>query len=514
MFEVQMPQAGQSMEEGTIVRWLKNEGDKVQAKDILFEVETDKAVVEVEAGHDGTLRKIVVPAGVMVPIRTKVGLIGEANEPIPADVATATPVAAASVSAAPAPVAATGGTLTDVLMPQAGQSMEEGTIVRWLKQEGDTVQAKDVLLEVETDKAVVEVEAGHEGTLRKIIVAAGTTVPVRTRIALIGDATAAIPADVAALPVMAAAAPAAKTVAAAPVAAAVVTAPVPASGPVKASPAARKIAGERGIDLASVGAGTGPNGRITSRDLPAQAAQVKAVPAAAAPAAVTAPASASGQASRRRLTPMRKAIARNLLASKQTIPHFYMQLTINAVPMSDLQKAEKLKYQCSLNDFVTKGCAKAIREFPALRSRIENDEMVEFSDVNIGIAVGMDEGLVVPVILRADTLSIKELAAETRRLAQASKTGKIENMGKGVFTITNLGMFGIEQFTAIVNPPEAAILAVGAMRETVVVQDGAMWLGKVITLTLSADHRVVDGLPAAKFMARLKELLENPAQLL
>jgi pyruvate dehydrogenase E2 component (dihydrolipoamide acetyltransferase) len=182
--------------------------------------------------------------------------------------------------------------------------------------------------------------------------------------------------------------------------------------------------------------------------------------------------------------------------------------------MSDLQKAEKLKYQCSLNDFVTKGCAKAIREFPALRSRIENDEMVEFGDVNIGIAVGMDEGLVVPVILRADTLSIKDLAAETRRLAQASKTGKIENMGKGVFTITNLGMFGIEQFTAIVNPPEAAILAVGAMRETVMVQDGAMWLGKVITLTLSADHRVVDGLPAAKFMARLKELLENPAQLL
>ena len=140
--------------------------------------------------------------------------------------------------------------------------------------------------------------------------------------------------------------------------------------------------------------------------------------------------------------------------------------------------------------------------------------MLEFNDVNIGIAVGMDEGLVVPVILGVDTLSIKELAAETRRLAQGAKTGKIENMGKGSFTITNLGMFGIEQFTAIVNPPEAAILAVGAMRETVVVQDGAMWPGKVMTLTLSADHRVVDGLPAAKFMARLKELLETPAQLL
>ncbi len=509
MFEVQMPQAGQSMEEGTIVRWLKNEGDKVQAKDILFEVETDKAVVEVEAGFEGILRKIIVPVGQLVPIRTLVGLIGDANEPLPATTSSATPAPIAAPAAATAP-AATGGTLTDVLMPQAGQSMEEGTIVRWLKNEGDKVQAKDILLEVETDKAVVEVEAGHDGTLRKIIVPVGVTVPVRTRIALIGDANAAIPADVAAMPSKPAPAAASPKVAT-PVPNTTSSVPLAvASGALKASPAARKIAGERGINLASVGVGTGPNGRITSRDLPAQAT----VAQVAAPVATPAPASVSGQAARRRLTPMRKAIARNLLASKQTIPHFYMQLTVNAVPMSELQKSEKSKYQCSLNDFVTKACATAIREFPAFRSRIENDEMVEFSDVNIGIAVGMDEGLVVPVILGADTLSIKALAAETRRLAQTAKTGKIENMGKGVFTITNLGMFGIEQFTAIVNPPEAAILAVGTMRETVVVQDGAMWAGKVMTVTLSADHRVVDGLPAAKFMARLKELLESPAQLL
>lgn len=511
MFEVQMPQAGQSMEEGTIVRWLKNEGDKVQSKDILFEVETDKAVVEVEAGHDGTLRKITVPVGQMVPIRTIVGLIGDVNEPLPA-AGSAAPAPAAAPVAAAAPAASTGGgTLTDVLMPQAGQSMEEGTIVRWLKNEGDKVQAKDILLEVETDKAVVEVEAGHDGTLRKIIVPAGTTVAIRTRIALIGDANAAIPADVAATPAVPVAVSAPKAAAPAPAMSAPVA--VPATGPIKASPAARKIAGERGIELASVGTGSGPNGRITSRDLPAQAAAAGGTTSVSSAAPAPAPVTVSGQASRRRLSPMRKAIARNLLASKQTIPHFYMQLTVNAAPMAETQKSEKTKYQCSLNDFVTKACAKAIREFPAFRCRIENDEMVEFSDVNIGIAVGMDEGLVVPVILGADTLSIKELAAETRRLAQSAKTGKIENMGKGVFTITNLGMFGIEQFTAIVNPPEAAILAVGAMRETVVVQDGAMWAGKVMTVTLSADHRVVDGLPAAKFMARLKELLESPAQL-
>jgi pyruvate dehydrogenase E2 component (dihydrolipoamide acetyltransferase) len=510
MFEVQMPQAGQSMEEGTIVRWLKNEGDQVLAKDILFEVETDKAVVEVEAGHDGILRKIIIPVGQMVPIRTKVGLIGAANEPLPADAGASVPVS----SPAPAPAAAvavTGGTLADVLMPQAGQSMEEGTIVRWLKQEGDQVQAKDILLEVETDKAVVEVEAGHDGTLRKILVPVGTTVPIRTRIALIGDAHAAVPADAVAMPVKSSVPAAGKSVVSVPVVVAPVATPV--SGSVKASPAARKIAGERGISLAAVGSGSGPGGRITTRDLPASAPVAGGTTSVSSVAPVAAPATSSGQSSRRRLTPMRKAVARNLLASKQTIPHFYMQMTVNAVPMAELQKSEKSKYQCSLNDFVTKACAKAIREFPAFRSRIENDEMVEFNDVNIGIAVGMDEGLVVPVILRADTLAIKELASETRRLAQSAKTGKIENMGKGVFTITNLGMFGIEQFTAIVNPPEAAILAVGAMRETVVVQDGAMWAGKVMTVTLSADHRVVDGLPAAKFMARLRELLETPAQL-
>ena len=500
MFEVQMPQAGQSMEEGMIVRWLKNEGDQVQAKDILFEVETDKAVVEVEAGHAGILRKIIVPPGVMVPIRTKIGLIGDAGEPLPADLSAPTPAAAkqavapspAPVNQAPAPVAveAPSGHLTDVLMPQAGQSMEEGTIVRWIKQEGDTVQSKDILLEIETDKAVVEVEAGHDGTLRKILVPAGATVPVRTKIALIGDANAAIPTGSVTTPAQPAAAPA------------------QAMGPIKASPAARKIAGERGIELASVGTGTGPGGRITSRDLPAQAAvktpatAIAPAPATAAPV-VAAPAAVNGQSTRKKMTSMRRAIAKTLQSSKQTIPHFYMQLTINAAPLAELQKGEKAKYQCSINDFVTKACAKAIREFPAFRSRVENDEVVEFNDVNIGIAVGMDEGLVVPVIVGADTLSIKELASETRRLAQGAKAGKLENMGKGVFTITNLGMFGIEQFSAIVNPPESGILAVGTTRETVIVQDGAMWPGKVMTMTLSADHRIVDGLPAAKFMARL-----------
>ncbi|MEI6564378.1 MAG: dihydrolipoamide acetyltransferase family protein [bacterium] len=395
-----------------------------------------------------------------------------------------------------------------VLMPQAGQSMEEGTIVRWLKNEGESVSAKEILLEVETDKAVVEVEAGHEGIVRKILVKKGETVAVHTKIAWVGGANESIPAE--------SEAPVSVTVAAssapAPVAVAPVSAVVSAAGPVKASPAARRIAGERGVSLTEVGSGSGPGGRIISRDLPAQAA-VPAAPALVPVAPVSAPV-AAGQTIRRRMSPMRKAIALNLLASKQNIPHFYMSISINAAPLAELQKAEKSKYQCSINDFVTRACAKAIREFPAFRSRIDGNEIVEFQDVNIGIAVGVDDGLVVPVIAGVDGLSLKEVAVETRRIAEKARTGMIVNMGKGIFTITNLGMFGIEQFTAIVNSPEAAILAVGTLRETVIVQDGAMWPGRTMTMTLSADHRIVDGLPAAKFMARLRELLEAPAALL
>lgn len=398
----------------------------------------------------------------------------------------------------------------DILLPQAGQSMEEGTIVKWHKAEGDTVKASEILLEVETDKAVVEVEAGHDGVVRKILVSEGSTVPVKTRIALIGAAGEALPADLGATP---AAKPATPQPAAAPVAAPAAASPAPVSAAVadvalKASPAARKQAAERGLDLASAAPGSGPGGRVTTRDLPAAGA--KAAPAPAAPV----PAAAPGTAIRRKLTGMRKAIARNLQASKQTVPHFYMKLTINAAPLMACQREEKAKYPCSINDFITKACAVAIREFPAFRSRIENEELVELADANIGIAVGMPDGLVVPVLQNADSLAIRQVASETRRIVEAARSGKIENMGKGVFTITNLGMFGIEEFTAIINPPESAILAVGAARETVLVHDGAMWPGKVMTLTLSADHRVVDGLPAAKFMARLKELLETPAGLI
>jgi pyruvate dehydrogenase E2 component (dihydrolipoamide acetyltransferase) len=210
---------------------------------------------------------------------------------------------------------------------------------------------------------------------------------------------------------------------------------------------------------------------------------------------------------------MRKAIARNLLLSKQMIPHFYMRMTAAAEAMVTFYKTCKAQYPCSINDLIVLACARTIMEFPAFRSRIEGDEIVESPAANIGIAVGVDEGLLVPVVIGAERMSLRQIAAQTKQLAESARAGKIERMGQGCFTITNLGMFGAEEFAAIINPPEAAILAVGAVRDAAVVKDGVVCAGKVMTVTLSADHRIVDGMLAAKFLARLKALLEDPGQL-
>lgn len=211
---------------------------------------------------------------------------------------------------------------------------------------------------------------------------------------------------------------------------------------------------------------------------------------------------------------MRKAIARNLTLSKTTIPHWYISSRINAGPMMTFYKSQKAKFACSLNDVIVMGCAKAIMTFPAMHSRVDGESVLEFSGANIGIAVGMDEGLVVPVVMNAEKLTLEQLGLETKRLANQARAGKIENMGQGIFTISNLGMFGVDNFVAIINPPEAAILAVSAVREDVIVKDGAIKAGQTMNLTLSADHRLIDGTLGAQFMARLKVLLEEPVQLI
>jgi pyruvate dehydrogenase E2 component (dihydrolipoamide acetyltransferase) len=207
---------------------------------------------------------------------------------------------------------------------------------------------------------------------------------------------------------------------------------------------------------------------------------------------------------------MRKAIATNLTTSKQNIPHFYLRLTIDAEAIMGFYRSYKARFKCSLNDVVLLAVGRAMHEFPAFRSRLEGDEIIELPTANIGLAVGLDNGLVVPVMRDVDRMSFQQVAGESRRLVEAARGGKVENMGTGSFTITNLGMFGVEEFAAIINPPESAILAVGTAREAVIVRDGAIKPGRVITMTLSCDHRIVDGMLGAKFAARLKELLENP----
>jgi len=529
MHTIILPQANKTMQAATVRRWLHSAGDSVTQGQVLVEIETDDGLVELESANAGTLKTILINAGQTVPVGTELATLDavtegnsmpQASTPVGGSAMPDSPPPAAAAPAAAAPTAAApGGPVTPILMPQAGQSMEEGTIAAWHVQPGDTIKKGQIIFEVETDKATIEVEATDAGRLARIVLPEGGTIEVLQPVAYLADSDADVDAHLGSqgsatsTPASAPAAPAVTTTPAA--SAPTAAAPVSANGRVKASPAARKAAEAKGIDIASVSNGSGPHGRILSTDVANASAAPKPAAQPSAPAATSQSApTVSGEVVRRRMSNMRKAIATNLQASKQTIPHFYMKVTIDAAPMVSFYQGEKAKYPCSINDVITLACAKVIQEMPAFRSQVDGNEIVEYPDSNIGIAVGMDDGLVVPVVRGVQNMSLQQLGSESRRIVTASRGGKIEGMGQGVFTISNLGMFGIEEFSAIINPPEAAILAVGATREEVIVSGGTLRAGKVLTLTLSVDHRVVDGLVAAKFMQRLKEILEYPAQLI
>ncbi|HNR98702.1 MAG TPA: dihydrolipoamide acetyltransferase family protein [Planctomycetota bacterium] len=422
----------------------------------------------------------------------------------------------------------------NVLMPKAGQTMEEGTLVQWLKKEGDAVAAGDPIMVIQTDKADLEVEAQASGVLRKILVHEGQVVPVLSVVAVIAAADEEIDAEAlgAAAPRAAAppapapeapsttpapvrATPAARKVAEAlgvdlgtvkgtGVSARIMKADVCAAAPARtaASPCARALARAHGVDLASL-TPSGPEGRIIKRDVEAR---IAAAPAAAPP---------SGEGTRVvELTGMRKAIAGALQFSKQQAPHFYATLEVDmtrALAFKDYLRQTGRK--ATVNDLVLRAAVAALLRHPQVNCRIEGDRVTYFSQVNLGVAVGLEEGLVVPVILNAGALGLDALAEEARRIAAAAREGKLIGMGRGTFTVTNLGMFGVESFAAIINPPEAGILAVGAARDAVAVKDRTFTLTKSMKLTASVDHRVVDGILAAKFLNSVKEFLENPENL-
>lgn len=415
--------------------------------------------------------------------------------------------------------------MANVTMPKLGFDMQEGTLVRWLKQPGDKIERGEPIAEIETDKAVIEVEAFESGVLVKLLVEEGTTVPVGEPIAILdtgdggaaeepaAEAQPAAEAPAAAEPAKQEAPAPAQAPAPAPTAAQPAAAAPTTDGRVKASPLARRLAAEHGVDLRTV-AGTGPGGRIVKADV-LQAAQQAPAPAAAPVAAVPTPEDKIIPMSR-----MRQTIARRLVESKQQAPHFYVTMAI------EMDKAMELRAnlnalgdgetKVSVNDMVIKATAIALQKHPGLNVTFDGEAIHVHGAVHMAMAVALDEGLITPVIRDAHAKSLLQIAQESRALAEAARAGGLrpDQYQGGTFTISNLGMFGVEEFSAIINPPQGAILAVSAVQEQPVVRDGELAVGRVMRVTVSADHRVTDGAQVAVFLQELKNVLENPLRLL
>jgi len=415
----------------------------------------------------------------------------------------------------------------NIEMPKLSDTMTEGTLIKWHKKVGDQIEIGDVLAEVETDKATMEMEAFDEGVLTEILIQEGEKAPVNAVIAVLGgDSAASAPAPVAA------AAPAVKESApAAPAPVAAAAAPVSTSGErLKVSPLARKIAVEQGIDLNAV-AGSGPAGRIVKKDLAgASAAPAAAKPAAPAPVATapTAPAPAAILPVAKdgdqivELSSMRKVIASRLLTSKQTIPHFYLHVEVDAAPLMALRKqvndqaTQTHGNKYTVNDFILKAVINASQTVPAVNASFAGDKIVNFKHVGLSVAIAVEDGLVTPVIKEAETKSLLQISREVKDFAVRAKDKKLKpaEFDGGTITVSNLGAWGIESFDAIVNPPQAAILSVGAAIEKPVVKNGQIVPGLRMNLGLSCDHRVVDGAVAAQFLSEIKKLVEQPALML
>lgn len=409
--------------------------------------------------------------------------------------------------------------MPEIRMPKMGDGMEEGKILRWLKAVGDSVNVEEPIAEIETDKANVEIPAEDAGVLTGIVVKEGETVPIGTVIGFIGESAgesahgspAAVSGGAADAPAaVAKEAPAPAAIEPAPLAQ---PAPVPV-GRVRASGLARKVAAERGIDLRLV-TGSGPGGRIVEKDVLAFQPRETAAPTRIATAAP------SLEGRDVPLNRMRKAIARRTVQSKQTVPHFYLVMPVEMDRSADLLQqlnAQNPDDKITFNDLVVRACAMALLSFPEVNTSFTPDETIRFYDsVNIGVAVGTDDGLRIPVLKDCQRMTLREIASATKGLVKRAREGTLtpQEMSGGTFTVSNLGMFGVEEFAAIINPPESAILAVGAIvPEVVVGSDGRFEARKRMRITLSCDHRTVDGLLGARFLRGVKDLLESPTRLL
>lgn len=541
---VTMPRLSDTMTDGTVATWLKKVGDKVSEGDMLAEIETDKATMEFESFNEGTLLYIGIQEGETAPVDSLLAIIGKEGEDISALInGGATPKAEAPVEAKNEAVAAptasvepTSATLPAgvvvVTMPRLSDTMTEGTVATWLKKVGDKVSEGDMLAEIETDKATMEFESFNEGTLLYIGIQEGQSAPIDSLLAIIGPAGTDI-SGIATGYIAGGHAPVAvlteeaKEIPAAP-AAAQVAQETPANGQrVFASPLAKKIASEKGIQLSQV-KGTGENGRITKSDVENFTPQAVAAPAtsSAAPAKseATAPVAKpyvpAGQIATEEITnsTMRKIIAKRLAESLFTAPHYNLviEVTMDEAIQSRAIINSVPDTKVSFNDMVIKASALALKKHPKINSQWTAESIIINYHVNIGVAVAVEDGLVVPVLPFTDGMSLSQIGASVRDLAGRAKNKKLlpTEMEGSTFTISNLGMFGITEFNSIINQPNSAILSVGAIVEKPVVKNGQIVVGNTMMLSLACDHRTIDGATGAQFLQTLKQFIENPVTML
>ena len=533
---IRMPKMSDTMTEGVIATWHKKVGDVIKSGDIIAEVETDKATMDLESYQEGTLLFIGADKGAAVPVDGVMAVIGAPGEdyqallggaaspaPVEQAVVVEPPIVVSAPAPAPAPVANINATV--VRMPKMSDTMTEGVLVAWLKKVGDKVKSGDIIAEVETDKATMELENYEDGTLLYLGAKEGEAVPVDGIIAIVGEEGAnyeallnpQTPINVPqVVPSVADAAP--------------VAANAPASttsdGRIKASPLAKALAKDKGVDLSTI-TGSGEGGRIVKKDIDTVAtgstkpvATTSVAPTPVQPAAPSvAPAAPVGDYEDTPVTQMRKTIARRLSESLFTAPHFYLTMEITMDKAMELRGKinEVSPVKVSFNDMVIKAAALALKQHPAVNSAWLGDKIRKYNYVNIGVAVAVDEGLLVPVVRDADKKTLSVIGSEVKDMAGKAKDKKLQpkDWEGNTFSISNLGMFGIDEFTAIINPPDSCIMAVGGIKKVAAFkEDGTIYPTNIMKVTLSCDHRVVDGATGAAFLQTFKKLLENPLGML
>jgi len=528
---INMPRLSDTMEEGVVAKWLKSVGDKIEEGDILAEIETDKATMEFESFHEGTLLHIGIQEGETSPVDVLLAIIGEEGEDISAILnASSEPEAIEEVieETSPEALGLEAVTIPDgmqvITMPRLSDTMTDGTIATWLKKVGDTVQEGDMLAEIETDKATMEFECFYEGTILYIGVQEGETAPVDSLLTIIGAAGT----DVSAIVVnhgnsssdekMASSEKKSekkeeKTVE---TKSTVNTTTNNSGGRIFASPLAKKIASDKGINLTDVN-GSGENGRIIKKDVENYTPSAKPVEASSA-TATSFVAAGEEKSEEIKNSQMRKAIAKSLGNSKFTAPHFYLNIEVD---MDNAMASRKIinaipDVKVSFNDMVVKACAMALKKHPKVNTSWTEANTIIHSHIHVGVAVAVSDGLLVPVIKHTNQLSLTQIGATVRDLAGKARDKKIkvDEMQGSTFTVSNLGMFGIESFTSIINQPNSAILSVGAIVEKPVVKNGQIVVGNTMKLTLACDHRTVDGAVGAQFLQTLKTFIENPVTML